>query len=342
MGAFIDSLPPNTAGAGQNPYAAAVLAAVVAKRFDPIPWTYITVGRVKLAVFSKPMAFEGVYLAAGAGLLQQIADVLGCSLLTPKISDQMYVQSSTKILPWLDYDPSRMMTIAWFKRSTAGINALLAKAGYTNGLAMGIGKPWQLDNDLLLHPGRSENYGLYVPANLCPGGRYSGVATEASVSLPANRVRLLQGRGWAHTLGQSDYSELISLVNRNCEVDGQLRDLVDVLRDPDLAQYVSHNGPLKIVRQPGVPFVSYVGGVGGGGSVGGGADGRTAAPFAVSSLPPEDGPEEPPAPLPPPVPMSSLQPSDRTNAIVGGILVVATAVGAGLALRRWRARHATR
>lgn len=344
MGAFIDSLPKNTGARGpggspnnQAAYTSAVLDAVQRGTHDPISWSYITIsgnGRtVKLAVFSKPMTFEGVYLPAGAGLLQQIADVLGCSLLTPKIQDTMYAQAGTRVLPWLDYDDNRMGTVEWFKRATVGMGNLLQAAGYSGGLVMGMGKPFQLDNDLLTHPGRAENYGLYVPASACPGGRYGGVTAPPTLTLPPNQVRCLQGYGgWAHGLDQSDYSELVSLVSRNCEVDGRLTDLVDVLQDPVVGNLLSHNGPLRVVRQPGVPIVQRRGQVGGMGPDG--RDGKTAAPFQLTGLPPE-GPEKPPAPMPAPVPAKYLEPEPPYGLILGG---VAAALAAGYGVYRWTKR----
>jgi hypothetical protein len=244
----------------------------------------------KFSVFATPAKVDGLYVGVGARVLQQVADMLGCSLLTPRLQDLMYQQAPTKILPWLDYDPSRMQTTQWFQRSTAGITNLLAKAGWDgSSLAMGIGKPWQLDNDLLLHPGMAENYGLYVPRSALQGGKYFGVNVEPTVSLP--EIGVLQGRGWAHTLGQDDYSELISLVSRQCEVDGQLRDFSDVVRDPAVCALVSHQGPLKIVRQPGVPIVACKVPLGltGIGPIGlsYGEDGTITCPVQLTGLPSE-------------------------------------------------------
>jgi hypothetical protein len=223
------------------------------------------------AVFADAAKIDGLRVGVGARVLQQIADTIGASLLTPRLQDLMYQQAPTKILPWLDYTgavfpwagkyPSKMQSAEWFRRSTAGIDKLLAAAGYKPGtLAQGMGKPWMLDNDLLTHPGMAENYGFYVPRSKLSGGKYQGVGVEPSVSLP--EIACLQGRGWKHPLDQDDYSELIVLVSRQCVVDGDNRDFADVLRDPVLSALVSHQGPLKVVRQPGVPLASCATGVG--------------------------------------------------------------------------------
>ena len=51
----------------------------------------------------------------------------------------------------------------------------------------------------------------------------------------------------------SHNSQVCVLVLKACLVDGQLASLADVLTSPDLAPLASHNGPLSILRQPGVP-----------------------------------------------------------------------------------------
>lgn len=227
--------------------------------------------KATFAVFADAAKVDGVRVGVGARILQQIADTLGCSLLTPRVQDMMYEQAAVRILPYLDWDQgqtftwqgkpvAKMQSTTWFRKSTAGIDALLKKAGYTGGLVQTMGKPWQLDNDLLIHPGRAENYGLYVPASSLSGGKYGGVTPERSVSLP--NVYCLQGRGWAHTLDQDDYSELIVLMSRNCVVDDKVMDVVDVMKDATLAPLLSHQGVLRVFRQPGVPIVACKVGVG--------------------------------------------------------------------------------
>lgn len=51
----------------------------------------------------------------------------------------------------------------------------------------------------------------------------------------------------------SHNSQNCTLVARGCVVDGQSRDLLEILRDPELAPLASHQGVLRILRQPGVP-----------------------------------------------------------------------------------------
>ncbi len=233
-------------------------------------------------VFADAGKVDGIRVGVGARILQQIADKLGASFMTPKLQDLSYAQAPTKILPWLDYSPTMMQSTQWFVRATDGINKMAAEAEYRGGLLRGMGKPWMISNALLAHPGRAENYGLYVPANKVVSGRYFGVYAPRSVTLPD--VHVLQDPGWAHTLGQDDYSELVVLASRQCTVDGRAMDLADVMRDPTLAALVSHEGPLRVLRQPGVALEAcLVGGLGN--ALGYGEDGSTVCPIKITGSP---------------------------------------------------------
>ena len=65
----------------------------------------------------------------------------------------------------------------------------------------------------------------------------------------------------------SHNSQCVWLMARRCTVDGQAADLAEVLLDPTLSALVSSEGPLKVLRQPGVPvFACPIGGVPGGSS----------------------------------------------------------------------------
>jgi hypothetical protein len=95
------------------------------------------------------------------------------------------------------------------------------------------------------------NYGFPV---LAPGGIYKGIQTEAMVSVPASRGRVIQGQGWAHDPSHVDYSQNCFLVHRTCKMGGADRDLADLLVDPMIAPSLSHEGVLQVLRQPGVPL----------------------------------------------------------------------------------------
>lgn len=312
-------------------------------------WAHVTSSipghTATFAVTATAAKVDGIYPGVGAGELQRITDVLGCSLLTPKLQDLMYQQAATKIVPWLDWDQgqtflwqgrqvAKMQSTTWFKRATVGMDNLLAKAGYNSGLAMGMGKPWQLDQRLTLHHGAAENYGLYVPASktvVCNGRRYYGGCPPTGVYAARSEtladVYVLQDPGWAHGLDQDDYSETIWFVSRNCVVDNQLRDFCDVVRDPSIAGLASHQGALTIVRQPGVGPTD-VGGVGDGCVPS--LDGTTVCPIQLTGLPPIDGGSA----------SGQAEVSSNTRALVGAGLFLGASIATALVMRKRVAQRA--
>ena len=93
-----------------------------------------------------------------------------------------------------------------------------------------------LSNRLAGTKDKSANYGWYdKAATHAEGGR-----------------KLWQPVGLAHNLDHVDYSQVVRLVQRRCIVDGAERKLDDVMVDPALSGLVSSEGPLKVVRMPGL------------------------------------------------------------------------------------------
>jgi hypothetical protein len=202
-------------------------------------------------VFSDALKVGGVRVNVTAELQQMIADLLGCSLLTPKLADLIWIQREVGLKPhprqitssteaMIEHSQKIDEDLSKFSESPAGK------------LICTVGKHWVLDNDLLSHPGMAENYGWHFD-----GPDFQGIHGEAVATLTKDEhgqyVRLIQGRGWRHDVHHVDYSQTCVLVSRACIVDGARMLLEDVLRDPALASLASHNDPLKILRQPGVP-----------------------------------------------------------------------------------------
>ena len=243
---------PNAPGTARD---AAILNRVQTGKYDPVAFSPVSSTWKNYSgtfqVFSDALKLDGVRIGAGAKLAQQIADVLGCLLLTPKLLDLTFLQaqkSGVVIPPQTMYDASRMMTTEWFKKHSSAIDAAIAKAGAT-GLVQTTGKPWMIDEALLSHGGRAENYGWHMPL----GATLQGVPLHPSVT---STSQVIQQPGWAHGLDQADYSETVTLVRRDCVVDGQPWDVVDVLRDPERAGLLTANGKAQsVLRQPGVPIL---------------------------------------------------------------------------------------
>jgi hypothetical protein len=229
-------------------------AAILARAGDlSFSWRPITSSAgshtAEFRVFADAAKLDGVRINASARLMQQLADRLSCSLLTPRLADLMWAQRRVTVDPFLM--PISASTDAMVRASAAYDATVTDFPGL-------LGKTWCVDNALLLHPGRAENYGLFV---LAPGGAWRGLATEACVSLPPPN-RVIQGRGWAHDIDHVDYSQLVQLVSLDCTVDGRPMKLHEVAASAELAPLVNHAGVmsiggggadvLRVLRQPGV------------------------------------------------------------------------------------------
>src|SRR5208282_630697 len=97
---------------------------------------------------------------------------------------------------------------------------------------------------LEVHKGKAENYGWHFN-----GAKFDGQAFEPAVTPP---YRVIQGQGYAHDRSHVDYSQTCVLVQRKCKVDGASMDIQQVLQSPELAKLASHEGVLRVLRQPGV------------------------------------------------------------------------------------------
>jgi hypothetical protein len=107
-----------------------------------------------------------------------------------------------------------------------------------------VGKHWILTNKIV-GTSKAANYGWHFP-----GPMFDGMSFEATVSLPG--VRVIQGIGTRHDAAHADYSQTVVLARQECIYQGEPRRLADLLVDPEASKLLSVEGPLQIVRQPGV------------------------------------------------------------------------------------------
>jgi len=201
-------------------------------------------------VFSDALKVDGVRVNVSAELQQQVADLIGCLLLTPRVADLIWAQREVTVQP----HPRQITsdTAAMVDHSQK-IDAELARmSGSPAGkLICTVGKHWVIDNDLLLHKGRAENYGWHFD-----GPNFQGIKGEVTATGLLDNdgvpVRLIQGRGWAHDMREVDYSQTCVLWSSTCLLNGRRAPVEALLKDPRLAPLASHSGAMDIVRQPGV------------------------------------------------------------------------------------------
>jgi len=241
-------LPPDHGPARDEAILAYIRAGAYTADLRPVATT-CNGKTVTLYVFGDALKIEGVRVNVSAKLQQTIADMLGCSLMTPKVADLAWAKRSVTLIPYPR--PITSSTTAMIAHS-ADIDKALAKHDLSGvSLVQTVGKHWVIDNDLQVKTGRAENYGWHFV-----GPNFQGLKGEPVASLQKDvsgqYQRLIQGRGWAHDIEHVDYSQVCVLMSQMCEVDGQNVELRDLLTDPVLSIVASHQGMMRVFRQPGV------------------------------------------------------------------------------------------
>lgn len=203
-------------------------------------------------IMADALRIEGVRVNMSARTQQLVADQLDCLLLTPKLADLAWVQRDTTLPPFPRGNTNGMSSTQAMLDHSTKIDKALAKEGEGPfGLIGTVGKHWVIDNDLAVKTNRAMNYGWHFA-----GTNFQGMAGEVAASLQKDEkgryIRLIQGRGTAHDMHHVDYSQICVLALQTCLVDGATTRLSDVLQDPELAGLASHQGVMKVLRQPGV------------------------------------------------------------------------------------------
>jgi len=242
-------LPPDHGSARDDAILAYISMGKYTANLYPVTSTY-NGHTATFYVFQDALMIEGVRINVSARLQQTIADMLGCSLMTPKIADLAWMQRSCTLSPFTRPITSKTADMI---DNSAKMDAALAKfTSQPTGLIQTVGKHWLIDEDLLKHPGRAENYGWHFQGN-----NYQGISGEVNASLQKDEkgqfVRLIQGRGWAHDMDHVDYSQVCVLMSQMVDLDGGSAELGAILTDAGLAGLASHQGKMTVLRQPGVP-----------------------------------------------------------------------------------------
>jgi len=253
---FIDRLPASMT----DPAYAALVMEYIESGNIPIAWSTITSDynghHAEFYVPTDALMIEGVRIDVSAHLGQQICDLLGCLMLTPKLAELMWYQRQVTLNPvtlvHTPADTQFMATTAWMLKHSRAIDAQLAAQGNPSGLRCTVGKVWVIGKVLEAHPGLAINFGWQNATT----GPMCVTPPPPPPAPPQPRCHVIQDPGWYHPPSHIDYSQIFLGVRRDCLVDGQRRDIADVLRDPALAGLASYDGPLKLFRQPGVPIIA--------------------------------------------------------------------------------------
>ena len=150
-----------------------------------------------------------------------LARSFGFTLPTQKIVDAIYEQSSLRLTPQPMAPGPRMRSTDYFLRHQLAIERQRGDRA-PGELVSGHKKDLVLTNRLLTRRGKVAIYGWHQRDGL-----------------PIQPVSTVHGRRY------SDYSHGVRLVAATMRLDSELRSVVDVLHDPDLAPVLSDEGPIQ-------------------------------------------------------------------------------------------------
>jgi len=185
---------------------------------------------------------DGVRVCASALLQQRVADLLGAFLLTPKLFDQLWANRAVTLAPCTQ--PIAWTSAAMVRHSACVDRALAAAGGVPDGgVVQTVGKTWALSNRL--SPRVAMNVGWHVAQ------RIPGIPFDPAPTLPGEHM--VQSPGTHHDPSWIDYSQICLFVGAECVVDGATSTFAEVAQSPELSALVSHEGPLRFLRQPGSP-----------------------------------------------------------------------------------------
>lgn len=222
-----------------------------------VDWTTIESvhGELKLhiAVMRDAMKIDGIRYPATAIDLQKVADYLDCLLLTPKVLDLIWLEAGKT---GVQFDPvinskymgkTVIVAIMPARDVSELVDAKIEAVGDNGGIIASVGKYWVLTNKLLS--------GKFGASQACNYGWHSSTAPYAAVT-PG--LKVWQSVGSAHNNRHVDPSQVIRLMHRDAWLSrgGEPAEYVDlrtVATDPELVPLISHEGVLKVLRQPGVP-----------------------------------------------------------------------------------------
>ncbi len=152
----------------------------------------------------------------------QVANAFGASLITAKISDDIFAAATARLEPH-PLTKDRDSAATFFEHHRIIESQLTAHANKR--LVAGIKKDVVISNALKVKPHRVAIYGWHMPDG-----------------------RPIQGLFAGHVDWYVDYSHGIRLMSKLVMVDGRPMDLSEVLNDPDLCALLSNEGTLDLVE----------------------------------------------------------------------------------------------
>lgn len=246
----------------------AIILDLVSKGEAEFNWTTVTTSlgenTAVIPVMSRAMAvhtpFGRLTVSVSFSTAQRIADMIGATMLTSRVSDIIYSQSDMK-LPVLNQpswvlDGSMARTERMVEYSNI-IDSKISSAGYSPRLVSNEGKHWVVTSRFFLPPdgtGKEATEGIVGSRhNAANFGWYS----KASGSRSPGGQKVIQSIGLAHDKAHVDYSQLAVFMGKTILLNGHTEDSERVARDPYLFGLLTDEGkPLPMLRHPDLTQVA--------------------------------------------------------------------------------------
>ncbi len=199
------------------------------------------------------LSVDGVRLPVTAVEMQQVADIMQCMMLTPKVVDFLWIEAGKTGVRINSVVGVHGQVVAQTDILDVhdAIEKELAKHEDNGGIIDSVGKYWVVCNALLV-------------------GKFSGIKQQAvnygwpDANNPiknsvTGQLHVWQTVGAAHDTSHCDPSQVIRLMSRMAKLfraDGDVWedvDLYDIAKDPELCWLISHEGVMHTVRMPQVP-----------------------------------------------------------------------------------------
>ena len=153
------------------------------------------------------------------GTAQRVADLVGGSLPTPQMVDSIWVSARTRLAPIRIPPDEFTTTVPYFVRHSQLVQAQRSLQNVRPGAFVAGHKVDLVQSPSTAPAGTAAAYGWHRP---------DGEPIQPLYMIPED--------------SQVPYNQGIRLVDRRILVDGAPRDLVDVLRDPELAPLLGSGG----------------------------------------------------------------------------------------------------